>query len=128
MQTICWDIPAAHCWTAIWIAVGVLIAALTFDVQPDKRVEFASAVTHVLHTIRWSAGCLGCRLVCDCENGNLFTFVSEWDSRTYLERFLASVEFRILEGTRFLLRDGPSLSIDEVLSRARHPGPLRHVT
>jgi quinol monooxygenase YgiN len=104
----------------------VLIAALTFDVQPEKRLEFTGAVTHIVQTIRWSAGCLGCRLVSDCENRNVFTFFSEWDSRPYLDRFLASPEFQILEGTRFLLRDGPSLSIDEVISRGRHPGPLRH--
>jgi quinol monooxygenase YgiN len=115
------------CWTVTWILPGVLIAALTFDVQPEKRFEFRGAVTHVVQTIRWSAGCLGCRLVSDCENRNLFTLIAEWDSRPYLDRFLASAEFQILEGTCFLLRSGPSLSIDEVISRGRHPGSVRHL-
>jgi quinol monooxygenase YgiN len=101
----------------------VLIAALTFDVQPEKRLEFLDAVICLVRTIRWSTGCLGCRLVSDCENPNLVTLVSDWDSRVYLDRFVASAEFRILEGTRFLLRAGPNLSIDEVISRGRHPGP-----
>jgi quinol monooxygenase YgiN len=103
----------------------VLIAVLTFDVLPDKRLEFAGAVTCVVQTIRWSTGCLGCRLVTDCENRNLFTFISEWDGRPYLDGFLASYEFQVLEGTRFLLHGGPSLSIDEVISRGRLPGPVR---
>jgi quinol monooxygenase YgiN len=104
----------------------VFIASLSFDVQADKWGEFVSAVTHVAHTIRWSAGCLGCRLVCDCESPNAFTLLSEWDNRAYLDRYLASAEFQILEGTRFLLRDGPNLSIDEVVSRGRRPSPVRH--
>jgi quinol monooxygenase YgiN len=107
------------------LCARVLIAALTFDVRPQKRGEFVSAVGHILQTIRWTAGCLGCRLVSDCENPNLFTLFSEWDSRTFLDGYLASPEFQILEGTRYLLRDGPALSIDEVVSRGRHPGPVR---
>jgi quinol monooxygenase YgiN len=103
----------------------VLIASLSFDVRPQKRGEFVSAVNHILQTIRWTAGCLGCRLVSDCENPNVFILFSEWDSRTFLDGYLASPEFQILEGTRYLLRDGPGLSIDEVVSRGRHPGPVR---
>jgi len=103
----------------------VLIASLSFDVRPDKRGEFVSAVNHILQTIRWTAGCLGCRLVSDCEHPNHFTLSSEWDSRAFLDQYLGSTEFQILEGTRYLLRDGPGLSIDEVVSRGRLPGPVR---
>ena len=103
----------------------MLIASLSFEVHPDKRAEFVSAVNHIMQTLRWSAGCLGCRLVTDCENPNQFTLATEWDNRTYLDQYLASAEFGILEGTRFLLRDGPGLSIDEVVSRARPRGPIK---
>jgi quinol monooxygenase YgiN len=104
----------------------VLIACLSFDVRPDKRGEFLSAVMQVVHTIRWSEGCLGCRLVGDCEYPTLFTLFTEWDSRLYLDRHLASAEFQILEGTRYLLHVGPFLTIDEVVSRGRFPSPVRH--
>jgi quinol monooxygenase YgiN len=103
----------------------MLIASLVFDVLPDKRSEFVSAVVEIVDRLRSSHGCLGCRLVTDCENGNLFVMTSEWDGRTFLERYLASTEFSVLEGTRILLNDGPSLSIDELLSRRRSPRPCR---
>ena len=103
----------------------VLIASLSFDVRPDKRGEFVSAVNRVVQSLRWSQGCLACRLVTDCENPNQFTLLSEWDNEAFLERYFASAEFSVLEGTRFLLRDGPGLSIDEVVSRGRPRGPLR---
>ena len=103
----------------------MLIASLSFDVRPEKRGEFVSAVSHIVQALRWSSGCLGCRLVSDCENSNVFTLFSEWDNRTFLDGYLRSPQFRILEGTRYLLRDGPGLSIDEVVSRGRFPGPIR---
>ena len=61
----------------------MLIASLTFDVRSETRVELVSAVTQVLDTMRWAAGCLGCRLFADCENPNLFMLTSEWDNRAY---------------------------------------------
>ena len=99
----------------------MLIASLFFHVRPDKREEFLSAASAILKTIRLSPGCLGCRLAADCENENVFVMTSEWNGGAFLERHLASTEFHVLEGTRILLRDGPTLSIDEVLSRRRSP-------
>jgi quinol monooxygenase YgiN len=106
-------------------ASPMLIASLVFDVLPDKRAEFMSAVSQIVESLRSSQGCLSCRLVSDCENDNLFVMTSEWDGRTFLDRYLASKEFSVLEGTRILLTDGPELSIDELLSRRRSPRPRR---
>lgn len=103
----------------------MLIASLVFDVLPDKRAEFMSAVGQIVESLRSSQGCLACRLVSDCENDNLFVMTSEWDGRTFLDRYLSSKEFSVLEGTRILLSDGPELSIDELLSRRRSPRPRR---
>lgn len=99
----------------------MLVASVLFNVRPDKRFEFLSALPDVIDAIRGFHGCLGCRLMSDCEIENVFLITSEWDGRLYLERYLASTEFEILEGTRFLLRDGPTLSVDEVVSRRRVP-------
>ena len=107
------------------IAQPMLIASLIFDVLPDKRAEFVSAVAEIVEALRSSQGCLACRLVTDCENDNLFMMTSEWDGRMFLDRYLASTEFSVLEGTRILLSDGPALSIDELLSRRRSPRPRR---
>jgi quinol monooxygenase YgiN len=103
----------------------MIIASLVFDVLPDKRSEFVSAIGGILDVLRSSQGCRGCRLATDCENENVFLMTSEWDSRAFLEGYLASADFEILEGTRILLSDGPSLSIDELVSRRRAPRPGR---
>lgn len=101
----------------------MFITSLAFDVRPEKRAEFVSAVSDILDALRSSRGCLGCRLASDWENENLFLLTAEWDSREYLDRYLSSSEFRVLEGTRILLRDGPAVSVDEVVSRRRAPRP-----
>jgi quinol monooxygenase YgiN len=103
----------------------MLVASLTFNVRPDKRGEFISAVADILDELRSLQGCLGCRLVSDCENENLFVLTSEWDRHDFLDRHLSSAEFQILQGTHILLRDKPSLSVDEVVSRRRAPRPRR---
>ncbi len=101
----------------------MFIASLKFNVRPDKREEFKGAAEDILERVRSQRGCLGCFLRSDCENECLFVLTCEWDTLPLLERSLASPEIQILEGTRFLLRDGPELSIDEVLSRRRTPRP-----
>ena len=104
----------------------MFIATLIFNVWPDNRREFVSATEGMVDRLRSWPGCLGCRLVSDCFSENVFAIISEWDSRALLDRYLDSPEFRVLQGTRILLRDGPTLSVDEVLSRHRDPGPKRH--
>jgi quinol monooxygenase YgiN len=103
-------------------------ASVVFDVQPDKRGELLSAIGGIVPAVRGTPGCGRCRLVCDCENQHVLVLISEWDNRVFLETYLASREFRVLEGARFLLRDGPSVSIDEVLWRRElaHPWNGKH--
>ena len=103
----------------------MLIASLECEAHPDKHREFMSAATRLVERLRQQRGCLGCRLLCDCENPHSVTLVSEWDQEGFLDRYLKSDEFQLLEGARFLLRDGPRLSVDEVISRGRFPHPLQ---
>lgn len=104
------------------VCFRVLIAALTFEVRSAKRGEFVSAVTHLLQAIRWSAGCRDCRLLRDCENRNMYLLVSEWEEVVSLQGFLGSPEFDVLEGTGFLLQNGPRLTIDQVVDWIRPSG------
>ena len=101
----------------------MFIASLTFNVWPEKRREFVSATESMVDRLRSWPGCLACRLVSDCHSEDVFVIISEWDSRALLDRYLDSAEFKVLQGTRILLRHGPALSVDEVLSRHREPGP-----
>jgi quinol monooxygenase YgiN len=103
----------------------MLIASLVCEVRSEKHREFVSAATQLLERLRRQRGCLGCRLMFDCENPLVVTLFSEWDNADYLDAYLESGEFHILEGARFLLRDGPRLSVDEVISRGRFPNPRR---
>jgi quinol monooxygenase YgiN len=103
----------------------MFIATLTFNVWPDKRREFVSATEGMVDRLRSWPGCLACRLASDCHSESVFMITAEWDSRAMLDRYLDSPEFKVLQGTRILLRDGPTLSVDEVLSRHREPTPRR---
>jgi quinol monooxygenase YgiN len=103
----------------------MVLASLVFDVLPEKRTEFVSAARGWLDALRTAQGCLGCRLAADVENPNVFVMTSEWDAKAFLDHYLSSSDFKVVAGTRILLSDGPSLSVDEVLSRRRMPRPRR---
>ena len=67
----------------------MVIASLVFDVLPDKRAEFVSAVGGWLRRwLRAAQGCLGCRLAADFENQNVFVMTSEWDGKPFLDQYL----------------------------------------
>src|SRR5688572_1798652 len=88
-----WALQERNTWHAALhhpSPLPMLIASLVFDVLPDKRAEFMSAVGQIVESLRSSQGCLACRLVSDCENANLFVMTSEWDGKTFLDRYLAS--------------------------------------
>jgi quinol monooxygenase YgiN len=88
----------------------MLIASLVCEVHPEKHREFVSAATRLVGRLRRQRGCLGCRLMFDCENPHLLTFISEWDQSDFLDNYLASGEFQILEGAR-----APASSCETVL-------------
>jgi quinol monooxygenase YgiN len=99
----------------------MLVASIHLHVRADKRGEFVSAVSDLLDAVRWAPGCLGCRLLTECEDRNGFVLVSEWDGRSFLNRHIESREFQILEGMRMLLTEDSRLIVDDVVTRATIP-------
>ena len=83
----------------------MMLVSLDFHARRDKRVEFLRTAENFVATLRQSQGCLDCRLIAD------------WGGEEYFDR-----EFRALLGTKILLREGPQVSIDEVLRSSRQNG------
>ena len=100
----------------------MMLVTLDFHARRDKRVEFLRTAENFVATLRQSQGCLDCRLMADCEVPGSYTLTSQWEGRDALRRFLQSDDFRALLGTKILLREGPQVSIDEVLRSSRQNG------
>jgi len=95
----------------------MLLATITFRIQPHKRAEALSAVDALVDSMRSASGCGRGRVLSDSEDQNICVVASEWNDANAAEAFLGSREFQIFKGVRFLMRDEPVIVLDEVTTR-----------
>jgi quinol monooxygenase YgiN len=95
----------------------MLLASLTFRVQPFKRAEALSSVDALVQRMRGTSGCLRSRVLIDTEDVNSFMVASEWRDPAAAEAFFASGGFRAFRGIRILLRDQPVIVLDDIRTR-----------
>lgn len=96
---------------------GMVLARISFRVQPHKRPEILSAVDETLSRMRRADGCGRARLYADCDDPLVFTVVSEWRSAEDARAFVGSKEFKPFRGILMLMRGEPVLVVDDVLVR-----------
>jgi quinol monooxygenase YgiN len=95
----------------------MLLATISFRVQPHKRAEALSAVDSLAQRMRSSAGCARSRVLTDSEDQNAVMIASEWHDASAVEAFFDSREFQIFKGVRILMREEPFIVIDDVRAR-----------
>ena len=95
----------------------MLLASISFRVQPHKRAEALSAVDTLAQRMRTVAGCARSRILTDSDDQNTFVLASEWTDADAAEGFFGSRDFQIIKGMRFLMRDEPLIILDEVRTR-----------
>jgi quinol monooxygenase YgiN len=99
----------------------VFVTSFDCHAKPEKKSELHASLGDLMDRTRWMPGCLGCRLVSASEDPCSLTLIHEWSDRVGLDRFLASAEYRVLRGMRFLMDEEPRLAVDDVVMRARIP-------
>ena len=95
----------------------MLLATLTFRVQPYKRAEALSALDFLTQRMRGTAGCARSRILTDSDDQNVLIIASEWQDAAAADAFFNSREFQIFKGIRMLMRDEPYIVMDEVRAR-----------
>ena len=95
----------------------MLLASLTFRVQPFKRAEALSSADALVRRMRGTSGCLRSRVLIDTEDVNSFMVASEWLDPATADAFFASGDFRVFRGIRILLRDQPLIVLDDIRTR-----------
>ena len=76
----------------------MLLASISFRIQPHKRAEALSAVDALVERMRAASGCARSRVLSDSEDQNLFVVASEWSDANAAEAFFGSREFQIFKG------------------------------
>ena len=96
---------------------AMLLASISFRIQPHKRDEALSAVDALVQRMRTASGCARSRVLSDSEDQNLFVVASEWSDANAAEAFFGSREFQIFKGVRILMREEPFIVLDDVRAR-----------
>ena len=92
----------------------MLLASISFRIQPHKRAEALSAVDALVERMRTASGCARSRVLSDSEDQNLFVVTSEWSDAS---AFFGSRQFQIFKGVRILMREEPFIVFDDVRAR-----------
>jgi quinol monooxygenase YgiN len=95
----------------------MLLASISFRVQPHKRSEALAAADALVQRMRGAEGCGKSRMLSDTEDANVFLLASEWLDAQVAEAFFSSREFQIFKGMRILMRDEPLIVFDDVRTR-----------
>ncbi|HUL71849.1 MAG TPA: antibiotic biosynthesis monooxygenase family protein [Vicinamibacterales bacterium] len=95
----------------------MVLMSVALRVQSNKRAEVLSALDSVVERMRLRSGCARSRLFADAEDPDAYTVLSEFRSIDDADQFFASKEFQLLKGMRMLLRDEPSVVVDDIRRR-----------
>ena len=74
------------------------------NVLPEKQKEVLQTLLSMIEP-PGNDGCLSYDIFGDIDNKNVFSLISEWQSRQQLNRHMSSDRFSVLLGTKSLLSD-----------------------
>lgn len=81
------------------------------NVLPEKQKEVLLTLLALLQLPEKETGCLSFGVFSDIEDENVFSLISEWETRQYLDQHIRSNRFSILLGTKSLLSEPLQIQI-----------------
>ena len=80
----------------------------------EKQKEVMQTLISLIGPASREKGCLNYQVYQGIENRNVFSLLSEWNTREEMDHHIKSDRFGILLGTRSLLYEPPSIRIHTV--------------
>ena len=80
-------------------------------VLPEKQKEVLLTLLALLRQSKKEMGCVSYSVFSDIENKNVFSLISEWETRQFLDQHMKSDRFSILLGTKSLLSEPLKIQI-----------------
>ncbi len=92
----------------------MILIRITIRVLLEKQKEVMQTLSSMIGPANGEKGCLSYCVYRDIETENIFSLLSEWNTREDLDFHIKSNRFSILLGTRSLLHESPSIQIHTV--------------
>jgi quinol monooxygenase YgiN len=92
----------------------MIVVRIIMNVLPEKQKEVLQTLLSMIGTMGKEKGCLSYDIFCDIEDKNVFTLISEWETRQHLDHHMRSDRFSVLLGTKSLLCEPLKIQISTV--------------
>ncbi|WP_020585932.1 putative quinol monooxygenase [Desulfobacter curvatus] len=89
----------------------MIAVRITLDVLPEKQLELMQTLFSLINPVGKEPGCKSYKVCRDIKDKNSFCLFEEWENREDLEQHIKTLRFKVLLGTRTLLRKPPEIKI-----------------
>jgi len=89
----------------------MIIVITSMNVLPEKQKEVLQTLLSMVEPPGKEKGCLSYGIFSDIEDRNVFSLISEWETRQHLDHHLKSDRFSVLLGIKSLLCEPPKIQI-----------------
>jgi len=89
----------------------MIAVRITLDVLPEKQLELIQTLFSLIKPVGKEHGCKIYKVYRDIKDENNFCLFEEWETREDLEQHIKTLRFKVLLGTKTLLRKPPEIRI-----------------
>jgi quinol monooxygenase YgiN len=89
----------------------MIAVRITLDVLPEKQLELMQTLFSLIKPVGKEPGCKSYKVCRDIKDKNSFCLFEEWENRENFEQHIKTLRFKVLLGTRTLLRKPPEIKI-----------------
>jgi len=83
----------------------VTLLIIRMNVLSEKRMELSQTIASLSLSTRMERGCQRCDFCRSIEDENRFFLLEEWDTQENLKNHLKSENFKVIRGSKNLLRE-----------------------
>ncbi len=82
----------------------MIAVRITLDVLPEKQLEVLQTLLSMIKPVGMEHGCKSYNICGDIQDKNRFCLFEEWETSEDLDHHMKSLRFKVLLGTKTLLR------------------------
>ena len=89
----------------------MIAVRISLDVLPEKQLEVMQTLFSLIKPVSKEPGCKSYKVCRDITDKNSFCLFEEWETREDLDHHVKTLRFKVLLGTKTLLRKPPEIRI-----------------
>ena len=92
----------------------MIVATIKIKVSPKRFGDMQEIMHSILGSIRGEPGLINCRFYQNVDNDNEFFIITEWKSEDYLNRYIATDEYRKFIALIDISEEQPDIKFNKI--------------